>query len=319
MKKSVKILIVILCLTIVGLVTFIVIDKVINKNGESNVVNTISNSNDNDNKAEGNNTGFLNTDFYGDWNNDEDTQLTINNDETFQADHYTASSTIFGDYTINGENIQFICKKNDDTYNKKWNGKISKDSNGNYRLKVNLYDEDKILSKVNKNDTNTTKQKFNSEPERMSTEDALNLGEKMYKEATNCYEKMSDIHSNLSTQNIGTTEKMEKIEDRTTMENIKKVLVNDAYNDLLEYFHAEEKDGEYYVNTGGMGSNPLYKETKALTVKNIESDKIVYTATSVYEVVRNSSATNETETKDYEFVLTKINGEWKVTEFTIPY
>lgn len=187
------------------------------------------------------------------------------------------------------------------------------------KLKVNLYDEDKILSKVNKNDTNTTKQKFNSEPEKMSTEDALNLGEKMYKEATNCYEKMSDIHSNLSTQNIGTTEKMEKIEDRTTMENIKKVLVNDAYNDLLEYFHAEEKDGEYYVNTGGMGSNPLYKETKALTVKNIESDKIVYTATSVYEVVRNSSATNETETKDYEFVLTKINGEWKVTEFTIPY
>lgn len=177
---------------------------------------------------------------------------------------------------------------------------------------------DKVINNK-KNDTNTINQNSNIEPNKMSTEDALNLGEKMYKEAENCYIKMSDIHSKLSNQNIGTTEKMEKVEDRTTMENIKKVLVKNAYNDLLEYYHAEEKNGEYYISTGGRGDNPLYQETKALTVKNVESDKIVYIATSVYEVVRNNTATNETETKDYEFVISKIDGEWKVEEFTLPY
>lgn len=131
--------------------------------------------------------------------------------------------------------------------------------------------------------------------------------------------KISEVHSELTNQTIGSSEAMVKIDDKTVMENIKKVLVNNAYNDLLEYYYTEEKNGEYYVHTGGMGSNPLYQETKALTIKNIASNKIVYVATSVYEVVRNSTATNETETKDYEFVLTKINGEWKVSEFTIPY
>lgn len=65
-----------------------------------------------------------------------------------------------------------------------------------------------------------------------------------------------------------------------------------------------------------MGSNPLYINTKDLTIKNIDSNKITYIATSVYEAVNNP---DETETKDYEFVLTKIDGEWKVENFTEPY
>lgn len=152
MKKSVKILIIVLCLIIVGLVTFIVVDKVINKKVETTTLkeNQSSTNNESDNKsnADASETNFQSLDFVGDWENEEDaTQLTINSDGTFQADHYTASSTIFGDYTINGENIEFICKKDDSTYNKKWKGEISKDSNNNLTLKVNLYDEETILKK----------------------------------------------------------------------------------------------------------------------------------------------------------------------------
>lgn len=57
MKKSVKILIIVLCLIIVGLVTFIVVDKVINKKVETpqsndeKIVNTTSNTNKTDNST----------------------------------------------------------------------------------------------------------------------------------------------------------------------------------------------------------------------------------------------------------------------------
>lgn len=156
MKKSVKILIIVLCLIIVGLVTFIVVDKVINKKEETTTLkenqsstnNESYNKSNEDSNADASETNFQSLDFVGDWENEEDaTQLTINSDGTFQADHYTASSTIFGDYTINGANIEFICKKDDSTYNKKWKGEISKDSNNNLTLKVNLYDEETILKK----------------------------------------------------------------------------------------------------------------------------------------------------------------------------
>lgn len=196
MKKSVKILIAVLCLIIVGLVTFIVVDKVINKKVEAPKTDEskISNLSDNNNNAENNTTVFEDTDFYGDWNNDENTQLTINNDGTFQADHYTASSEIFGDYTINGETIEFICKKNDDTYNKKWNGKISKDSNGNYRLKVNLYDWDITLNKVNKNEQSDKRQDENkavSNPEEIRIVSDYN-----HVSSTSGYMKVTGFDSN---------------------------------------------------------------------------------------------------------------------------
>ncbi|MBQ3409708.1 MAG: hypothetical protein IJH12_11000 [Clostridia bacterium] len=168
MKKSVKVLIVILCLIIVGLLTFIVVDKVINKkienvqNNESNIVNTVNDSSNSNESGKLEEMNIKKSDFIGTWSNDEDTTLIINEDGTFQADHFTASSEIYGDYTINGENIEFICKKNDDTYNRKWSGRISKEPNGNFKLNVNLYDWDRTLEKVQERDstniTNTTKQ-----------------------------------------------------------------------------------------------------------------------------------------------------------------
>lgn len=157
MKKNVKILILILSLAIVAVVSFLVVNNNISKKEEkkqSDESNTVSNTvnvvNTDENESE-----YKKSDFVGDWNNGEDTELKINNDGTFQADHQTASSTIYGDYTISGDSIEFVCKKNDATNNKKWEGKISKDSNDNLILKVNLYDEENTLKKVKKQSENT--------------------------------------------------------------------------------------------------------------------------------------------------------------------
>ena len=206
MKKSVKILIVVLCLIIVGLVTFIVVDKLINKkvetqnNDESNVVNAISNSNDDNNTTSVNETNFKSSDFYGDWNNDEDTQLTVNSDGTFQADHYTASSTIYGDYTINGDKIEFVCKKDDSTYNKKWSGQISKDTSGKYTLKVNLYDQERTLYKV-RNNTGNEEQYNNDKSNKAieSAEDIRIVADYDYVSSTSGYMKITafDLDSNV--------------------------------------------------------------------------------------------------------------------------
>lgn len=63
MKKSVKILIVVLCLIIVGLVTFIVVDKVINTKKEDSINNKSNNAivaENNNNEIESNNTTSTN-------------------------------------------------------------------------------------------------------------------------------------------------------------------------------------------------------------------------------------------------------------------
>ena len=438
MKKSVKILIILLCLIIVGFVTFFILNKVINKKEETTILkeNQSSTNNESDNKsnADASEINFQSLDFVGNWENEEDeTQLTINSDGTFQADHYTESSTIFGDYTINGENIEFICKKDDSTYNKKWKGQISKDSNNNLTLKVNLYDEETILNKrlnndadnynkyigtwvdennsselnvltignnqlafswtiyriagidnvvvpmennkavfyyqgyddknynskqdegeyyyrratiqlntesININIENITSSEYditkardfdgsvyvdegtytyninkNNEQSEITREDALELGEKMYKEVEGYYKKMSEIHPNNFVQTTETAETMAKIEDNTFMENVKKLLIKDAFNNFMEYYHIEDRNGEYYASTGGMGNNPLYISTNDLTIKNMDNYTITYIATSVYDDIDYTG----TETKDYEFVLTKIDGEWKVENFTLPY
>ena len=169
MKKNVKILILILSLLIIALVSFLVVNNYLGKkeekkqSDESNTVNAVDIA---ENESE-----YNKSDFVGDWNNGEDTELTINNDGTFQADHQTASSTIYGDYTISGDSIEFVCKKNDATNNKKWKGKISKDSNGDFTLKVNLYDEDNTLKKVKKQSENTQNNTDNTKDTNNTSED----------------------------------------------------------------------------------------------------------------------------------------------------
>ena len=155
----------------------------------------------------------------------------------------------------------------------------------------------------------------NNEQSEITREDALELGEKMYKEVEGYYKKMSEIHPNNFVQTTETAETMAKIEDNTFMENVKKLLIKDAFNNFMEYYHIEDRNGEYYASTGGMGNNPLYISTNDLTIKNMDNYTITYIATSVYDDIDYTG----TETKDYEFVLTKIDGEWKVENFTLPY
>jgi hypothetical protein len=158
MKKGVKILIIVLCLIIVGLVTFIVVDKVVNTTNETgnqssdNVVtnstnNTIKSTNtqssntttknestnyneyDEDGLIILNSSSVEDKNFYRVWSNTKDTtEVEINENGTFIYNHDTK---INGTYKIDGVNITFY---NEDGTS--WKGTIRAQDAGNYVLKI---------------------------------------------------------------------------------------------------------------------------------------------------------------------------------------
>ncbi len=69
----------------------------------------------------------------------------------------------------------------------------------------------------------------NNKQSEMTREEALELGEKMYKEVEGYYEKMSKILTDLESEFEGTGVSMAKIEDNTFMENVKKLLLKEKY------------------------------------------------------------------------------------------
>ena len=64
---------------------------------------------------------------------------------------------------------------------------------------------------------------------------------------------------------------------------------------------------------GGIGFIGTSKTT--LTVKNIEENKISYTATTVFTY----EGENKTETKENDFIIVKVNNTWKVSEYTFTW
>lgn len=125
----------------------------------------------NENVTESQSTVYSKSDFVGEWFDEDATELFINEDGTFSADHLTASSTVFGIYEIKDNTIEFTCKKNDSTYGKKWTGKISKSENGILTMNANLYDESNVLKKksTNKDNENNTAVSNNSSQSNNST------------------------------------------------------------------------------------------------------------------------------------------------------
>lgn len=305
MKKSLKVLIIVLCLIIVGLIAFIVWDKVINK--KLNVSESLEIY-----------KGYWYTDKESGNSTTEYTELNIKdiNGNVITFDYDLAMICADKDITaeINDGKGEFKTNESQGTIKLSDNKVELKVKN----IKYNDTDFETVFSYKSSDKRKTNIANSNNEQSEMTREEALELGEKMYKEVEGYYEKMSKIRNDIETdftESEAALGVVAKIEDNTFMENVKKLLIKDAFNNFMEYYDIEDRNGEYYTFICGSGDNPLYISTNDLTIKNMDNYTITYIATSVYD---NLDYTG-TETKDYEFVLTKIDGEWKVENFTIPY
>ena len=283
MKKSVKYIIILLCLVIVALVSYIVVSKNFNTKDSKKQENEIEKNSTNIVTSNDKEPEFVETDFFGDWNNDEDTELTINSDGTFQADHYTASSTIFGDYTINGDTVEFVCKKNDETNNKKWSGKISKDSNGDYVLKVNLYDEENTLKKVENQNENTQN---NTDDANNTSEDKTKVANEEIRKALkdkdwlekNIYYRYNSEYNGGKKEMIVTFAKVHSIDGNPAyFIDVTERMVDSHSMYLITY-----KDGKVYLSKPVSGEYSVITADLNRNIVAIENDPTGIT--SVYKI-----------------------------------
>lgn len=149
----------------------------------------------------------------------------------------------------------------------------------------------------------------------MAEQEALNIGESLYQKAVDCY------LTNIKTENIkaGASQYV-KITNQDALEDIQLVLINNAFQKYMDYSSIEERDGIFYKLDTGRGSNPAYIGNDRLTINKIEDEKITYMVTVDYTKYDDRGfETDEIETEDYDFIVVKDNGDWKVTEFTLPY
>lgn len=244
MKKSVKILIIILCLIIVGLVTFIVVDKIINISKKSNNENNNVVAEENNEKIEGNNIAEQNN---------------------VQQNTTTKNST-----------------------------------------------------QVQNNTENQTQNKSTSV---LSTQEALTIGNEMYKKAKNCYWNGVKYSENSSYDIDKNGSSYYKI---TNINEIKSVLVDEAFSDFLNKKLIKEKDGEYYIVAADRGGDISYLDNE-LKIDSITENKIEFTSIEKYcaneedyGVYNSSNDVKDIITKEYKFVLVKESGKWKVSGFTLP-
>jgi len=111
-------------------------------------------------------------------------------------------------------------------------------------------------------------------------------------------------------------------------ENAFRVIGVDSFSDILEdynkVFTGEHPElEEKYISTqyalycydGGRGENIYYQDTE-LELVSLEGDTVVFNAVSHYA----DPETNEPlEDRTDSFVIVNIDGEWRVSEFRLPY
>lgn len=240
MKKSVKILIIILILVILGLVTFIVADKVINNKRENKDENIIVSENEANNSYEN----------------------EINNIQKFTNN------------TINST----------------------------------------------KNEVNIVAQSQSANI--LSTEEALALGKEKYEVANNCY--WSGVEANYGDVIYDIDESGNPYYMITNIDEIKSILINNAFSDFCNEKRIKEKNGKYYIVAAGRGSDISYLGNE-LKVDNITENKIEFTSIEKYcaneadwGMYSDASEVKDITTKEYKFVIVKEDNSWKIDEFTLP-
>lgn len=187
--------------------------------------------------------------------------------------------------------------------------------------------ENEINENFTNNATNSTKNEVsnttqNQSTNALSTQETLALGNEMYKKANKCYwDGVEGDYGNLIYNIDESGNPYYKI---TNIDEIKSVLINNAFSNFCSEKGVKEKNGEYYIVAAGRGDDVSYLGNE-LEVDTIAESKIIFTSIEKYcaneedyGVYNDASEVEDIITKEYKFVIVKENGSWKVSEFTLP-
>lgn len=144
----------------------------------------------------------------------------------------------------------------------------------------------------------------------MTEQEALSIGQGLYEKAVDCY--MMNIK-----REEGSADYL-RITNQEDINDIKLILTDNAFKKYTEYYGIEDRNGVYYIANAGKGSDQTYVGNDRLTMNKIEDERITFTVTVDYSD-DSLAGTEQTKTEDYEFIVVKEDGKWKVESFTMPY
>lgn len=159
----------------------------------------------------------------------------------------------------------------------------------------------------------------------LSEEEALNIGDELYKKASQSYygiyEKKGDgleyaYYSKLQddffqSDELGHYRKL-------LLDDMRKVFSSEMFDNLYyikNAYYIVGSDNNYYMEALSVGGNPTYIDSK-LSIIDIHSDVIMFNVSSYYNV---EDYDDLDEIRESKFSIKKENGEWKVSNFTLPF
>lgn len=141
----------------------------------------------------------------------------------------------------------------------------------------------------------------------LSVEEALNIGRDLYKKATVTYPSplSGALESKCTDLKSSTAQGLEQYDCTSLYNELKTIYVEN--NEVFKNFR--DIDGKYIYLVGGIGF--VGKVTTTLSVKSIETDKIVFMASiDLYnEPDKSTNQYNE------EFIIVKENDTWKISTY----
>lgn len=193
---------------------------------------------------------------------------------------------------------------------------------------------------VEDKNTKVNKSIDNSETTEISNEEAMAIGEKLYKKAADLYVRRGGsyeltqpdqngtstpvcykLNSDGSFTKAGCSEFMgkEPYYVKLATKDITDVLTKNMLNSfLLEFYDSiKEYNGEYYRQEGDRGGNISYRTSDLAVVKN-EGNTITFDLTSYYGVYIDGQEFDKSKADrklTQSFVIKKEDGTWKVDRF----
>ena len=188
-------------------------------------------------------------------------------------------------------------------------------------LLVSFITYDKIIKNDNNRSESVSENKDNSfknNDEVISNEEAITIGNELYKKINDIYFLEFPIDSELFIiGDDGYTYSKFDYESE-----VKKYISSNFETKIKEEISIIGKDGVYYVADVGRGSNQYYCDS-SLAIESIDANKIVFKTTISYDNVGTgpykSECSNHIDyTKTEQFIIVKENGNWVIDQFVLP-